>query len=61
MKFSKYNNPNKRNKRKSRKRSPYSKAYIEECREQMYQELAKCKTESERDMIIKAFYVSINP
>lgn len=58
MKFSKYNNPNR--KRRGRK-SPYSQQYINERKDEMYQLLAKAETEAEKDNIIKAFQISINP
>ena len=57
MKFTKYNNPN----RRRRKRSPYSQEYIAEQRDRMYELLAKAKTEAEKDNIIKAFHITINP
>lgn len=60
MKFSKYNNPSKKHRRKHIN-TPYSKEYIEEQKEQLYALLAKAKTEEEKDMIIKAFDVSIHP
>lgn len=59
MKFSKYNNPNK--KRRPKRVSPYSSSYIEERRKEMYETLARCETEAQKDAIIKAFSVSINP
>lgn len=58
MKFSKWNNPSKK---RRAKKSPYSQKYIEEQRERMYQLLGEAKTDAERDAIIKAFHVSINP
>lgn len=60
MKFSKYNNPSKKRRRKHIN-TPYFKEYIEEQKEQLYALLAKAKTEEEKDMIIKAFDVSIHP
>lgn len=60
MKFSKYNNPNKKHRRKHTT-TPYSREYIEEQKKQLYALLAKAKTEEEKDMIIKAFDVSIHP
>ena len=59
MRFSKYNNPNR--KRKPKRRSPYSQEYINERKDEMYRLLTECKTEEEKDMIIKAFNVTIYP
>lgn len=59
MKFSKYNNPNRR--RKAKRKSPYSQEYINERKNEMYSLLAKAETEAEKDGIIKAFNISINP
>lgn len=58
MKFSKYNNPNRR---KAKRKSPYSQEYINERKKEMFSLLAKAETEAEKDGIIKAFNISINP
>lgn len=59
MRFTKYNNPNK--KRKHYKKPIYSKEYIENRKNEMYSLLASAKTEEEKDAIIKAFNISIRP
>ena len=59
MTWSKYNNPNR--KRRPRRKSPYSQQYINERKNEMYQLLATAKTEDEKDNIVKAFNISINP
>lgn len=57
-KFTRFNNPNR--KRKTRK-SPYSEQYIEECRNEMYKLMANAKTDEEKDVLQKAFSITINP
>ena len=57
MKFSKYNNPN----RKTYKTYNHSRSYINEQKSEMYEMLSKAKTESEKEMIIKSYQISINP
>lgn len=57
-KFTKYNNPSK--KRKERKHT-YSNNYYNERKNELYNLLAEAKTEAERDALIKAFNVSMNP
>lgn len=57
-KFTKYNNPNRR---KIHRRSSYSKQYISEQREEMFKALASCKSDAEKDAVIKAYSISINP
>lgn len=57
-KFTRFNNPNR--KRKTRK-SPYSQQYINERRNEMYRLMANAKTDEEKDLIRKAFEVTINP
>ena len=59
MKFTKYNNPNK--KRRTVRRSPYSSKYIAEQRSKMERLLANAKTDDEKDAIIKAFDVTVHP
>lgn len=59
MKFTRYNNPRKK-KRKTRK-PPYSESYINERKEELYQLLSEANSDYERDMLIKAFNVSIRP
>lgn len=59
MRWNKYNNPIKKHKRT--RKSPYSQSYIDERKDEMYRLIANAKTDAERDAIIKAFYVSINP
>lgn len=58
MKFSKYNNPNRR---KVRRPSPYSQKYIEDRRKELQEALAKCENDFQRECLIKAFDVSIRP
>ena len=48
-------------KSKSRRKSPYSQQYINERKNEMYQLLATAETEEQKDMIVKAFNISINP
>lgn len=50
-----------RKKRKSGRRSPYSQEYINERRAELNALLADAKTDAERDMLIKAFNISIRP
>lgn len=57
-KFTKYNNPSKR---RNVRRSGHSEAYIVEMRKQRDELLARCKTDADRDMILKAYDVSIKP
>lgn len=55
MKFSKFNNPN----RKKRKPMPkYSNEYMEERREELRKLLAEAKTPAEEKRIIEAFNIS---
>ena len=58
MKFSKYNNLGKR---RIRRKNPYSQEYINERKNEMFSLLARANTEAEKNLIIKAFHVSINP
>ena len=60
MKFTRNNNPKKRRSGIIRK-SPYSRACIEDMRKQMYAELAKADTQEQRDAITKAYDVTIHP
>ena len=48
-------------KKKRKRKSPYSSAYIEERRQEMKELLAQAKTPEARQMIKKAFDVSIRP
>lgn len=57
MKFTKYNNPNKRR----RSKAGYSKAYREERKTELYNALATCTTEAEREAVIKAYDISLHP
>lgn len=57
-KFTRFNNPNR--KRKTRK-SPYSEQYIEERRNEMYKLMANAETDEEKDILQKAFSITINP
>ena len=57
MAFTKYNNPNRKNKPK--RKSPYSQQYINERKDEMYKILATCETEQQKDMVVKAFNISI--
>lgn len=61
MKFSKYNNPAKRRKHRRSASRPYSAAYAEERRSELYRLLAEAKTEEQRDALIKAYNISIHP
>lgn len=58
MKFTKYNNPNKR---RPKRKSPHSQAYINEQKTELFKLLAKAETEEEKDALIKAFQISIHP
>lgn len=57
-KFTRFNNPNR--KRKTRK-SPYSEQYIEERRNEMYKLMVNTETDEEKDILQKAFSITINP
>lgn len=58
MQFTRWKNPNKR----SRVRRPaHSEQYMNEMRDTLYRELAKCQTEAERENVIKAYHATINP
>lgn len=57
MKFSKYNNPNRRRRKRY---NGHSQKWIDEQRELMYRVLAEEKNDEGKDAIIKAFYVTIN-
>ena len=57
-KFTRFNNPNR--KRKTRK-SPYSEQYIKERRNEMYKLMANAETDEEKDILQKAFSITINP
>ncbi len=56
--WTKYNNPNKR---RVRKKSTYSAEYRKAREEEMYKLLAEAKDETEKQMIINAYKISINP
>ena len=60
MKFTKYSNPSKR-RQKRRRRSPYSRAYIAERKSELNALLARAQSHSERDALVKAFDITINP
>lgn len=53
--FTKYNNPNRR--RRTARKSAYSKTYVEERRNEMYQLLAQAESDEERDSGGKAIVV----
>ena len=57
MKFTKYNNPN----RKRIRKHTHSRSYCIEMQNEMYQALANAETEADKDMIIKAYNISLNP
>ena len=57
MKWNKYNCPKKRVKHQTM----YSQEYINERKNEMYALIAKAKDDNERDAIIKAYHVTINP
>ena len=59
MKFTKYNNPNKR--RAPKRRTPHSQEYINERREELIKLLAKADDSKEEEMLIATYQVSINP
>ena len=58
MKFSKYNNPNRKRKRR---RSPYSTQYIKERKQELMTLLTEAKTDNERQMLIEAYRICVNP
>jgi len=58
MKFSKYNNPNRKRKRR---RSPYSTQYIAERKQELMTLLTETKTDNERQMLIEAYRICVNP
>ena len=57
MRFSKYNNPNKKQYRKP----AYSRSYCLEKKDELFRLLANAETESAKEMLIKAYNVSIYP
>ena len=57
MKFTKYNNPNRR--RKIRRN--VTPVYREQMENQLYQLLAKCETEEQRNSLIDAYNITLNP
>lgn len=57
MKFSKYNNPNRR---KNNIYQNHSNTYREQMKNQLYELLAKCKTEEQKDALIKAYSITLN-
>lgn len=61
MKFSKYNNPAKRRKHRRPASRPYSAAYIEDRKAELFRLLADAKTDQQRDALIKAYNISIHP
>lgn len=58
MKFTKYNNPNRR---RSVRRPAHSEAYVKEMQEKRDALLAQCKTGADKEYILKAYDVSMNP
>ena len=58
MKFSKYNNPNKR---KYKKPARYSAERREELRNELFRLLSEAKDDREREAIIKAYRITLNP
>lgn len=55
--WTKYNNPARKRRKPIRKHNP---VYQAECRKQLENILARCETEAERDMAIKAYNVARN-
>lgn len=55
MKFSKYNQ------RKKRRKSGYSREYRQARHDELCRLISDCKTDTERELLIKAYEVSINP
>jgi hypothetical protein len=55
------NSINRKRRPKRKCKSPYSQQYINEQKNEMYQLLAKCETEEQKDIIVKAFNITINP
>nr|DAR80179.1 MAG TPA: hypothetical protein [Caudoviricetes sp.] len=55
MKFSKYNQ------RKRRRESGYSREYRQARHDELCRLISGCKTDAERELLIKAYEVSINP
>ena len=55
MRFSKYNNPNKK---RTGKKPIHSQTYINEQKTELRSLLMQAKTEQEKDAIIKAFNIS---
>lgn len=58
MKFSKYNNLNRR--RNSIRRN-HSNAYREQMKNQLYELLTKCETEEQKNILLKAYDITMNP
>lgn len=57
MKFTKYNNPNRRKHRAPK----HSASYTAQMQDQLYQLLAQAETEEEKANLIKAYNISMNP
>lgn len=58
MTWSKYNNPNRKRKRK---KPLYSNEYIEERKKELMELLTDAKTDKERQYLIEAYRITINP
>lgn len=58
MKFSKSYNPNCR---KAYPAKRHSDAYLEDRKKELCAALAKCETEAEREMVIKAHNIALKP
>lgn len=56
MKFTRSINPS----RKRKIRKNHSDAYREQMKNQLYELLAKCKTEEQKDALIKAYSITLN-
>lgn len=59
MRFTKYNNPNK--KRRVKRKSPYSQQYINERKNELCKLLATTENNEQMSMLIDAFNITIYP
>lgn len=56
MKFTKYNNPN----RRKRRAPKHSASYTAQMQDQLYQLLAQAATEEEKTNLVKAYHITMN-
>lgn len=56
MKFTKYNNPN----RRKRRAPKHSASYTAQMQDQLYQLLAQAAAEEEKTNLVKAYHITMN-